>query len=87
MYTIVTDFDRPDPALVARAKDLYVCMAGIELGPRQCVDSAIKPLRQGWKIAGPAFTDSDDGEVTKGGTGYGVRLLVELIRTFEKPVS
>lgn len=56
MYTIVTDFERPDPKLVERAKDLYVCMAGIELGPRQCVDSGIKPLRPGWKIAGPAFT-------------------------------
>jgi 4-hydroxy-4-methyl-2-oxoglutarate aldolase len=56
MYTIITDFDRPDPALVERAKGLYVCMAGIEIGPRQCVDSAIKPLRPDWKIAGPAFT-------------------------------
>ncbi|NQV78983.1 MAG: RraA family protein [Alphaproteobacteria bacterium] len=56
MYTIITDFDRPDPALVERAKNIYVCMAGIEVGPRQCVDSKIKPLRNDWKIAGPAFT-------------------------------
>ncbi len=27
-------------------------------------------------IAGPAWTGSDDAELTKGGTGYGVRLLV-----------
>jgi leucyl aminopeptidase len=29
-------------------------------------------------IAGPASASSDDGEVTKGGTGYGVRTLLEL---------
>jgi leucyl aminopeptidase len=29
-------------------------------------------------IAGPAFTDADDGYWTKGATGFGVRLLVEL---------
>ena len=34
-------------------------------------------------IAGPAFTDAEDGEIVKGGTGFGVRLLVELARTFE----
>ena len=38
-------------------------------------------------IAGPAFTDSDEGERTKGGTGFGVRLLIELARRFEKPAS
>ena len=27
-------------------------------------------------IAGPSWTGSDEDEVTKGGTGYGVRLLV-----------
>ena len=36
-------------------------------------------------IAGPAFTDTVDGEITKGGTGFGVRLLVELVRSFEPP--
>ena len=33
-------------------------------------------------IAGPAFADSDDGEVVTGGTGFGVRLLIDLICTF-----
>jgi len=33
-------------------------------------------------IAGPAFTDSDDAEITKGGTGFGVRLLAELAANF-----
>ena len=38
-------------------------------------------------IAGPAWTDSVDGEATKGGTGFGVRLLVDLIRNFSPPVA
>ena len=29
-------------------------------------------------IAGPAYSDSDDGEIVKGGTGFGVRTLVQL---------
>jgi leucyl aminopeptidase len=36
-------------------------------------------------IAGPSFSDSDDAEVTKGATGYGVRLLVELVERFTRP--
>jgi leucyl aminopeptidase len=36
-------------------------------------------------IAGPAFTDSDDAEITKGGTGFGVRLLAELAANFTAP--
>ena len=36
-------------------------------------------------IAGPAWTDSVDGEAAKGGTGFGVRLLVDLIRNFAAP--
>jgi leucyl aminopeptidase len=38
-------------------------------------------------IAGPAFLEAEDGEHPKGGTGFGVRLLVELARTFEKPTK
>ncbi len=33
-------------------------------------------------IAGPAFADADDAEVVRGGTGFGVRLLVDLVSTF-----
>ena len=33
-------------------------------------------------IAGPAFLEAEDGEHPKGGTGFGVRTLVELARTF-----
>lgn len=33
-------------------------------------------------IAGTAWSDAEDAETTKGGTGYGVRTLLELARTF-----
>ena len=36
-------------------------------------------------IAGPAFTQADDGIVTRGGTGYAVRTLIETVRTFSIP--
>ena len=36
-------------------------------------------------IAGTARSSADDAETTKGGTGYGVRTLVELASTFRKP--
>ncbi|MEW6475917.1 MAG: leucyl aminopeptidase [Actinomycetota bacterium] len=36
-------------------------------------------------IAGPARAASDDGYIAKGGTGFGVRTLVEVLSTFEKP--
>ena len=36
-------------------------------------------------IAGTAWSDSDDLDIAKGGTGWGVRLLVELARSFRRP--
>ncbi len=36
-------------------------------------------------IAGTAWSDSDDLDLSKGGTGWGVRLLVELVRSFRRP--
>jgi leucyl aminopeptidase len=36
-------------------------------------------------IAGPAFGDDDDGELSAGGTGFGVRTILELLRTFKRP--
>ena len=36
-------------------------------------------------IAGPARSEEDDVYFTKGGTGFGVRTIVETLRTFEKP--
>jgi leucyl aminopeptidase len=38
-------------------------------------------------IAGTARSGADDADITKGGTGYGVRTLVELASTFKKPVK
>ena len=38
-------------------------------------------------IAGPAHSDSDDGEIVKGGTGFGVRTLVELAASFAEPAQ
>jgi leucyl aminopeptidase len=36
-------------------------------------------------IAGTARSDADEHYLTKGGTGFGVRTLIELATTFEKP--
>jgi len=36
-------------------------------------------------IAGPARASADDGYLTRGGTGFGVRTLVELVTNFEAP--
>jgi leucyl aminopeptidase len=34
-------------------------------------------------MAGPAFLDAPDGEYPKGGTGFGVRLLLELLEAWD----
>ena len=36
-------------------------------------------------IAGPAWADRDDADVSAGGTGFGVRTLLELLRTYKRP--
>ncbi len=36
-------------------------------------------------IAGPSRAESDDAYLSRGGTGFGVRTLVELVQTFRKP--
>ena len=36
-------------------------------------------------IAGPARSDEDDGYLQKGGTGFGVRTLVEAVTSFRRP--
>jgi leucyl aminopeptidase len=48
---------------------------------QEFVDSAIPWVHL--DIAGPAFLETEDGEHPKGGTGFGVRTLVELARTFK----
>ena len=36
-------------------------------------------------IAGPARAEADDGYLARGGTGFGVRTLIELVQGFRKP--
>jgi leucyl aminopeptidase len=36
-------------------------------------------------IAGPARADKDEGYLRQGGTGFGVRTLIELVTTFQRP--
>src|SRR5205085_576073 len=36
-------------------------------------------------IAGPARSEDNDGYATKGGTGFGVRTIVETVTEFSKP--
>ena len=36
-------------------------------------------------IAGTARASTEEGEMSKGGTGFGVRTLIELASTFKKP--
>ena len=59
-YKLITDFIRPDQALIARAEPLYYCLIGGIVGPRQVMDPGIKPLDPAanppWRICGPAFT-------------------------------
>jgi leucyl aminopeptidase len=38
-------------------------------------------------IAGPARATSDDGEITKGATGFGVRLLLRWLTSGAQPVA
>ena len=56
MYEINTDFERPDPEWVERARGIYFCMIGCRVGPRYTMDPGIKPLDHTWRVCGPAFT-------------------------------
>jgi leucyl aminopeptidase len=47
---------------------------------QEFVDSSIPWVHL--DIAGPAFLDAEDGENPRGGTGFGVRTLIELARSF-----
>ncbi|MDX6375893.1 MAG: leucyl aminopeptidase [Gaiellaceae bacterium] len=49
---------------------------------------AFVPDGQPWAhldIAGPAWADNDDAEISAGGTGFGVRTILELLRTYKRP--
>ncbi len=56
MYQVNTDFERPSRALIEHAKNTWACIAGGIAGRHQVMDSGIRPVRRGWRIAGPAFT-------------------------------
>ena len=55
-YRVVTDFERPPADLVRRASQTFAAVTGGFAGPRQIVDTAIKPLQRKWRLCGPAFT-------------------------------
>ena len=55
---------------------------------RGSVPAGVRRRRRPWThldIAGPARAGSDDGYLVRGGTGFGVRTLVELVESFEAP--
>lgn len=56
MYEINSDFERPDPALVERYRDVHYCLAGCRVGPRYVMDPAIHALERSWRVCGPALT-------------------------------
>ena len=72
--------------LVATLKQVSTATLTMQLlkrGLRQVWMYGPKPLADGQdRIAGPAFTDVEDAERTRGGTGFGVRLLVDLATCF-----
>jgi leucyl aminopeptidase len=75
------DSDVADIRNVARAPGAGSLLAGLFL--RDFVGDGIA-----WAhldIAGTAWSNEVDGELGKGGTGAGVRLLLELIRSFTRP--
>ena len=75
------DSDIADLRNISRSNDAGVITAGLFL--REFVGEGIP-----WAhldIAGPAWSDAVEGEVGKGGTGFGVRALLELARSFRVP--
>ncbi len=80
-YRTRLDSDVADLKNVAAGRDGGALTAGVFL--REFVADGIP-----WAhldIAGPAWGAAEDGEIPKGGTGFGVRLLAELARTFRRP--
>lgn len=75
------DSDVADLRNISRVYDGGVLTAGLFL--REFVGEGIP-----WAhldIAGPAWSDAVEGEIVKGGTGFGVRLLLELAASFRPP--
>jgi 4-hydroxy-4-methyl-2-oxoglutarate aldolase len=55
-HTIIADFKRPSPDLIAKVAKLHVGVSGFEVGPRQTMHPSIKPLDPTWRVCGPALT-------------------------------
>ena len=55
-FVVHTKVDRPAPELVAPFKEFCTCNVGDALGRFAAMDYRVKPMLQGWKMAGPAIT-------------------------------
>lgn len=77
MHEIMTDFERPDVALIDKVAKQHVGVAGFEAGPRQVMHPDIKPLDPKWRICGPAFTVRPEY--------WDDRLMGELAPKYAKP--
>ena len=77
MHEVITDFERPDPALIEKVSRQHVGVAGFEAGPRQVMHPDIKPLDPTWRVCGPAFTVQPEY--------WDDRLMGELAPKYAKP--
>jgi leucyl aminopeptidase len=80
-YRKQLDSEIADLRNISRGRDAGAIIAGLFL--REFITDAIP-----WAhldIAGPAWSDDDEAELTKGGTGFGVFALIELVRSFRRP--
>ncbi len=80
-YRTRIDSDVADIKNHASTRDGGAMTAGVFL--REFVGDGIPWVHL--DIAGPAWAGADDAEITKGGTGFGVRMLAELARDFRRP--
>ena len=80
-YRARIDSDVADLKNHASTRDGGAMTAGVFL--REFVGDGIPWVHL--DIAGPAWTGAEDAEITKGGTGFGVRMLAELARDFRRP--
>lgn len=77
MHQIITDFERPDKALIEKVSKQHVGVAGFSAGPRQVAHPDIKPLDPTWRLCGPAFTVRPEY--------WDDRLMGELAPKYAKP--
>jgi len=74
-----TDYRKWNESDVADVKNTFGIRYGGGIGAALFLETFVTDAP--WvhmDIAGPAFVDGDAGYITKGGTGYGVRTLIEL---------